>query len=33
MAYLFWAGLILATVVLPCAIVYGILPQNDGRAI
>lgn len=33
MSYLFWTGIILATVVLPPFIVYGILPQNDGRVI
>lgn len=33
MTYLLLTGVMLATVVLPCAIVYGILPQNDGRVI
>ena len=33
MSYLLWAGLVIATVVLPCGLVYGILLQSDGRAI
>ena len=31
MSYLLWTGIAVATVVLPCGIVYLFLPQNDGR--